>query len=109
MKVLFLTDELPYPVSGTSRIREAQLIEILAEAGEVEVLSFSHPGDAPVTSVPSQISLTAIEREPEPAWRKLFSPLRPSAFEGLCEAMIDALRIRVEPGKLLWVSGIEAA
>src|SRR5579885_1000793 len=103
LKTVFLTEDF--------RLRKTQLIQLLAEKTEVEVLCFEGRNLAR-GNVPKGVALTAVERDPGSFWeplKRLFNsvvhPLRPAQFEGLSESMIDSLRARAEPGKILWVSG----
>jgi glycosyltransferase involved in cell wall biosynthesis len=110
LKTVFLTEDIPFPISGSARFRKSQLIGLLAEKTDVEVLCFdSRRLTRGSLGIPDDVALTAIERDHEPLWRRAFDsilhPLRPSQFEGLSESMIDSLRARAEPGKILWISG----
>jgi glycosyltransferase involved in cell wall biosynthesis len=108
LKTVFLTEEIPFPVSGAARARKQLLIQLLAEKTDLEVLCFDGRNfSREAMGIPPGVALTAVDRDLEPIWRRLFHPLRPAHFEGLSESMIDALRARAEPGhgKVLWISG----
>src|SRR5277367_281671 len=96
LKTVFLTEDIPFPISGSARARKSQLIRLLAEKTEVEVLCFDGRRlSRESLGIPEEVALTAIERDHEPFWRRflqsVWHPLMPSQFDGLSEAMIDGL------------------
>ena len=109
-RLLFLTEENPFPPVGGRRNRDATLIQRLACRGPVEVLTFQSADAETSVHLPESITTTFVHRK-LPLWvEHLRSLIRPKGLEGLCVNMVAALKARSTPrGRLLWVSRLEMA
>ena len=114
VKIIFLTQENPFPPSGGAHLRDAQLIGLLRETMEVEILCFGPLPKAGVTAesalrngdhaVPPGVKLTRILRQESSIWMRAISPLRPEVRSDYSAEMERAIRERAGQGNLIWIS-----
>ena len=100
-RIIFLTDELPYPPLGGGKIRDYYLLELLRDIAPVEILAFHESGSN--ASLPSGVTAEVIHRE-RPGFSRVFYPLRPYVVNGYSKKMEAALSARKGSSRILWAS-----
>ena len=111
-QAIFLTSESPIPPSGGGKLRDYGLIQMLLENMEVEVLCFAKADTTEsyvIPPLPQGLTLTLIQHNASPIWKRALSPLRPYVVNGYSQEMAQAIKMRAKPGTLLWVSRLGMA
>jgi glycosyltransferase involved in cell wall biosynthesis len=99
--LLFITEEAPFPPVGGRRIREALFIKLLSEKVPVEVLYFRKGNPTQEMPVASLRGLFA----PSELANVTFTQIRSPSFLMWGQPLIQALKQRAAPGRLIWFSG----
>ena len=109
-KAFFLTSGRPVPVVGARRIRDAQIISLLAKRLPVEVLCISEQNDTPSiqAAVEAQfgpnvsVSCHPLDRgNPIAAGLDL---VRPHFAKGYSHSIESTLKSKAQPGDIVWLS-----
>jgi glycosyltransferase involved in cell wall biosynthesis len=105
-KVLFLTEENPFPPRGSDKFRDLHILKLLCEiVDEVEVLCFAGEGQAfvqpPASELPKNLKITELPKRKEGFFHRLF---RSRQLNAQSESIEEALEQRAEQGTLLWIS-----
>lgn len=123
-KIIFLTQENPFPPAGGAHLRDAQLVGLLRESMEIEILCYASEDEDGLGSqrnsdeaVPLGVKVTRIRRRRSPIWQKALSPLRPDVRSNYCPAMEQAIRERAVrqdggenlAGTVMWISRLGMA
>lgn len=109
-KAFFLTSGRPVPVVGARRIRDAQIITLLAKRLPVEVLCVSEQTDTPSvqTSVEAQFGeRVTVSCHPLDGWNPISMGLnlvRPHFAKGYSKSIESTLRSKAKPGDIVWLS-----
>jgi glycosyltransferase involved in cell wall biosynthesis len=108
-KILFLTQENPFPPNGGGKIRDAHLVRLLSEQAEVEILCIAGNQASDPSTLPAGVQLSQIQRKKNPLYKRVLYPFRPYILNGYSAEVADALKSRFETGKALWVSRLAMA
>jgi glycosyltransferase involved in cell wall biosynthesis len=109
-KAFFLTSGRPVPIVGARRIRDAQIISLLAKHLPVEVLCVSAENDTPsiLAAVEAEFGpKVTVSCHPLDRTNRMFAPLdfvRPHFAQGYSHSIDAMLRSKAQPGDLIWLS-----
>lgn len=109
-KAFFLTSGRPVPIVGARRIRDAQVITLLAKRIPVEVLCVSEQTETP--SIQASVEATfgenvSVSCHPLDRSNPFISVLdwvRPHFAQGYSSSIEATLRSKAKPGDLVWLS-----
>ena len=105
-KLVFITEESPYPPTSGGKLRDYCLIELLRELFEIELLVFD---SIPGTSPPPGVILNLIERDKPCILRRALGRLRPYILNGYSQNMEKAIQQHSSDSKILWISRLVMA
>lgn len=114
-KAFFLTSGPPVPVVGARRVRDAQILNLLAKRMHVEVLCVADQNQVPGIQAQTerelceqlQVSCHALD-QPNVFTRTL-DLVRPEFAQGYSASIEHYLRSRAQPGDLVWISRLRMA
>jgi polysaccharide biosynthesis protein PslH len=109
-KAFFLTSGRPVPIVGARRIRDAQVIALLAKRLPVEVLCISEENDTPSIQASVEVEFgpnVAVSCHPADPINPLTATLnvvRPHFAQGYSGSIESTLRSKAQPGDIVWLS-----
>lgn len=114
-KAFFLTSGPPVPVVGARRIRDAQILSLLAKRMPVELLCVSDRVDKP--SIQAAMQATFGERvnvschplDDQSLVARGLDVVRPHYAQGYSKSIESRLRTAAQPGDIVWLSRLRMA
>jgi glycosyltransferase involved in cell wall biosynthesis len=109
-KAFFLTSGRPVPIVGARRIRDAQIITLLAKRIPVEVLCVSEQNDTPAIQASVDAAFgpnVSVSCHPLDHGNPVIAALdyiRPHFAKGYSHSIESTLRSKAKPGDIIWLS-----
>lgn len=100
-KVLFLTQEYPFPANRGGKLRDAGILMILSEFCDVEILYSENESK---TLEIAGIKKTKIPKHDRPLFEKIISPFRPYLLNGVKPETLQILHRKSSEYRILWLS-----
>jgi glycosyltransferase involved in cell wall biosynthesis len=114
-KAFFLTSGPPVPIVGARRIRDAQIVSLLAKRMPVEVHCISDRTDMPSIQAAvekrfgSKVSVFCHPLDSPNLFIRSLDIVRPHFAQGYSKSIESALRSRANPGDVVWLSRLRMA
>lgn len=114
-KAFFLTSGPPVPVVGARRIRDAQILSLLAKRMPVELLCVSERVDKPSIQAAMQnafgerVNVSCHPHDDQGLISRGLDMVRPHYAQGYSKSIESRLRTAAQPGDIVWLSRLRMA
>ncbi len=114
-KAFFLTSGPPVPVVGARRIRDAQILSLLAKRMPVELLCVSERVDKPSIQASMQsafgerVNVSCHPLDDQGLIARGLDAVRPHYAQGYSKSIESRLRTAAQPGDIVWLSRLRMA